>query len=627
MTKLIDVSEHNGWIDWQAVKDAGWHAIIRVGYGDDYEDQDDAYAIRNMDECDRLGIPYGVYIYSYAQSISQAQSEAYHVLRMIKGRKLSYPVYWDTEERGTEWISFNGACAFGDIIEANGYWCGVYASRSWWQSNLVGLERFTKWVAAWGGDGPGMDCDMWQYTSDEIGPGCSKRTDCNISYRDFPAEIAGGQPANESFKAVDTTRVDKFCQSMYHWCLEMDMHYGQGNPSFPLPRYDFSYGGSTDCSAMAAHCLNEAGYHVPYDVWSGNIADALVADGWSISYSEDYPPKGAVLVNYQNHVAMWDGDCIIEFGWDPHYGYVPRHGFYDYPWDCYVVPPVDHDDGKLRRGDEGEEVAEWQRKLESIGWEFKDHGGCDGIFGEHTEYVVRCFQEKTGCLVDGVIGDETKGAIDWRVDTYRTLQLWRPNWSAAQRFVEEPVDDNYCVIRQAYGPKRVMDVKGSCYDNGNPVIAYENFHGGDNQQWHIRDHGDGLVSFHPKGYEDMALDAYASTDTEGDKLIIYEFHGGANQLWHRIVNADGTLSYRTSQDSKMAIDIYGAGWMAENPEFDPEPEPDWDAMPDEPEIEPEPEPIEEPEPEPVYPDEPGVTLWQALLNIIKAIIDFFAGRK
>lgn len=195
MTKLIDVSEHNGWINWQAVKDAGWHAIIRVGYGDNYESQDDKTAVYNMNECERLGIPYGVYIYSYAQSIAQAQSEAYHVLRMIEGRHLSYPVYWDTEEPGTQWIAYDGACAFGDIIEANGYWCGVYASRSWWQSNLGGLERFTKWVAAWGTDSPGMDCDMWQYTSDEVGPGCSGRTDCNIAYRDFPAEIGGGAPS------------------------------------------------------------------------------------------------------------------------------------------------------------------------------------------------------------------------------------------------------------------------------------------------------------------------------------------------------------------------------------------------------------------------------------------------
>ena len=75
--KGIDVSEHNGIIDWAQVKASGIDfAIIRCGYGMDQTDQDDKQWLRNVTECERLGIPYGVYIYSYATNTDRAKSEA-----------------------------------------------------------------------------------------------------------------------------------------------------------------------------------------------------------------------------------------------------------------------------------------------------------------------------------------------------------------------------------------------------------------------------------------------------------------------------------------------------------------------------------------------------------------------
>ena len=74
----IDVSEHNGTIDWQSVKDAGIDfAILRVGFaGDTNGGRLDNYFKRNVSECERLGIPYGVYLYSYARNEDDAQAEA-----------------------------------------------------------------------------------------------------------------------------------------------------------------------------------------------------------------------------------------------------------------------------------------------------------------------------------------------------------------------------------------------------------------------------------------------------------------------------------------------------------------------------------------------------------------------
>ena len=191
---IIDVSAWQGKIDWVKVKSQIDGAILRCGYGSDLTNQDDEWFKRNADECTRLGIPFGVYLYSYAKTEAQAKSEAAHVLRLIKPYKLAYPVYLDLEEKGTENGAVERAVIFGDIIEKAGYWCGVYANLNWWNNYLKnGLERYTKWVAQNNTkcDYKGKNLDMWQYSSGGTVKGISGRVDMNYCYRDFPAEIGG----------------------------------------------------------------------------------------------------------------------------------------------------------------------------------------------------------------------------------------------------------------------------------------------------------------------------------------------------------------------------------------------------------------------------------------------------
>lgn len=200
--KIIDVSEHNGRINWEQTKNHIDGAIIRCGYGMDQTDQDDKYWKRNADECTRLGIPFGVYLYSYADTDAKSRSEAAHVLRCIKGYKLSYPVYYDLEEEkeGTRRQAVRGAKIFGDIIESAGYWCGIYANENWFR-NIIGssLDKYTKWVAKYSSQAPNVpNVDIWQYTSSGSVPGLTGnggRVDVNHCYRDFVKEIKGGKPS------------------------------------------------------------------------------------------------------------------------------------------------------------------------------------------------------------------------------------------------------------------------------------------------------------------------------------------------------------------------------------------------------------------------------------------------
>ena len=198
--KVIDVSYHNGTIDWAKVKSSGVDgAIIRCGYGNNLTAQDDKQWKRNADECTRLGIPFGTYIYSYAKTDAQARSEAEHVLRLVKGYKLSYPVYYDLEEAGTQSGAVNRMKIFAEIIENAGYWVGVYCNKSWWDNTLKSLgDRYTKWIARYNSTLGMSGVDMWQYTSSGSVSGISGRVDMNHCYRDFPKEISGPSSSSPS---------------------------------------------------------------------------------------------------------------------------------------------------------------------------------------------------------------------------------------------------------------------------------------------------------------------------------------------------------------------------------------------------------------------------------------------
>lgn len=198
MLKGIDVSEHQGVISWPQVKGNIDYVILRVGYGDNIENQDDKYWKRNADECAKLGIPFGVYLYSYATSVEQAKSEAEHVLRLVEGYKLDYPVYLDMEDSAQSNLSAatlgDIAETFADIIEGAGYWCGIYANLNWWNNKLIDsrFARWTKWIAQYNDtcDYKG-DYAMWQNTSKGSVNGISSDVDLNACYKDFPEEING----------------------------------------------------------------------------------------------------------------------------------------------------------------------------------------------------------------------------------------------------------------------------------------------------------------------------------------------------------------------------------------------------------------------------------------------------
>ena len=200
----IDVSGYQKDIDWQKVKDAGIDfAILKIGNINAREPDGwytDSRFQRNLSECERLGIPYGVYAYSYAKNADDAVKGANHIIALLEGHKPTLPVYLDLEDnsiKDTDHATI--ATAFCNTISAAGYTPGIYASASWFK-NILTDPCFTNsgwgiWTAQyWYGQrydaslglGPEYPAkfDCWQYSILSTVPGIDGYCDINYWYKD-----------------------------------------------------------------------------------------------------------------------------------------------------------------------------------------------------------------------------------------------------------------------------------------------------------------------------------------------------------------------------------------------------------------------------------------------------------
>lgn len=189
----IDVSSHQGQIDWDEVSKHIDYAIIRCGYGSDFTSNDDSFWEYNVSECERLHIPYGVYLYSYAENEDEAKSEAEHALRLLNNHHPSLPVYYDLEDNNTvgnlsTYQIAKQTKAFCTIIQNAGYTPGVYANFSWWVNKLTDTlyDNYQKWIAIYGSADSMIESgwELWQYSSNGRLPGINGAVDKN--YSDMP---------------------------------------------------------------------------------------------------------------------------------------------------------------------------------------------------------------------------------------------------------------------------------------------------------------------------------------------------------------------------------------------------------------------------------------------------------
>lgn len=195
--KGIDVSYAQGNIDFNKIdKKQIDFAIIRSSYGWEKNQKDDK-CDRNIKGFQKIGIPCGIYHYSYAKSTEDAVKEAKYCIDCIKEYKIELPVFFDIEENSTAKLG-KRVCtdiikAFCDYIKSQGYSAGVYVNLNWldnyiYKNEIIG--KYDLWLAQWGTPKPLYNCDVWQYNVGKAGSikGINGEIDLNYMYKNYKTE-------------------------------------------------------------------------------------------------------------------------------------------------------------------------------------------------------------------------------------------------------------------------------------------------------------------------------------------------------------------------------------------------------------------------------------------------------
>ena len=228
--KYIDVSEHNGIIEWEKVKANVDGVIIRAGYGINHIDKRFTY---NISECNRLGIPCGAYWFSYALNPTMAKQEATYLLSAVKPYRVELPLAFDFEYDSTRVAQNNGVKvtmqlvsdmtrSFCEFIEGANYYVLNYSNPDYLDRFFDDdvETRFGTWLASWPSakvydvTKPPRKCQIWQHTSKGSVPGINGNVDINESYHDFKTVIV-----NAGLNNLKPTPIDPKADAM-KWAKE-----------------------------------------------------------------------------------------------------------------------------------------------------------------------------------------------------------------------------------------------------------------------------------------------------------------------------------------------------------------------------------------------------------------------
>ena len=350
-TKGVDVSEFNGDVSFKTIKNAGFDwVMIRCGYGDDMTSQDDEYFATNVAKAEALGMPWGVYLFSYACSEEEAKSELAHIDRLLKqeARKGHYPtlpIALDIEP--SNYVSNNGGWNRSNLtrvstivldgLENLGYYPMIYTGYSV-LDNMVSehiQEDYDCWFAQWA-TSPSLykynRLGLWQYggetnilESNSI-PGVGT-IDKNKAYKDYPSiinkketdsstnnstivkndEISADTVIKTAYSLLNHDEHGSCCDIMY-WYKGFDDSInavacccaGMMYLFYKAGAFDLIPGGKVaDCGSLCKNFYNAGQLYGPDDVQPGD----LVIFSWSKERSS-YWPASSLGYNTLDHVEL-----------------------------------------------------------------------------------------------------------------------------------------------------------------------------------------------------------------------------------------------------------------------------------------------------------------------------------
>lgn len=222
----IDISYWQQGYSYSSARNEGVNfAIVRAGYGRTKDSQFEVH----YSNAKAQGWGVGAYWYMYAKTVEGAKQEAYAFLNVIRGKQFEYPVYLDIEDPSLQRLeksTLNAmVTAFGEIMEANGYYFGVYTNKYWYNSIISGAElnkKYDWWLAQWSKSEPTiLNCGLWQFGGGTNYIRSNKVagivTDQNYALKDYPTIIKslGKNGFSKSASVISTGPVQERSEVVY----------------------------------------------------------------------------------------------------------------------------------------------------------------------------------------------------------------------------------------------------------------------------------------------------------------------------------------------------------------------------------------------------------------------------
>lgn len=341
----IDVSVHQGVIDWAQVKSSNLveFAIIRAGFAEDKAKYDDSQFLNNVRGCKENGIPFGVYLYSYAADEKIAESEADHVLRLLRTAGLSpadldYPVFYDVENEENGYpvghdendnkVPISNEMierlflAFCNKVEAAGYQAGVYSNTNWLTNFQNGplYDRWPKWVAQYYDHLTYQGTyRLWQCDSNSQIPGIKGPVDVNFDFANKPSSSsAASTTATTTATTTDVPTINSKEPAAVGWHKdEQGWRYIRSDRTFPRAKWEH---------------INDKWYHFDREGYMQK-GWLHIGDNWYYLYS-----GGAMATGWVKSGKSWfflNTDGAMATGWLKSYNkwyYLLQNGAMDTGW-------------------------------------------------------------------------------------------------------------------------------------------------------------------------------------------------------------------------------------------------------------------------------------------------------
>lgn len=554
---VIDVSGWQGDIDWAKAKADGVEgAIIRLGYGEG--NNADKKAQRNISECKRLGIPFGIYWYSYADTPALAKEEGTDVVAKLKQfgvnpSDLAYPVYYDLEKWTWEGhqpptdpnVYNNIVNNWYSALQSAGYKnLGVYSYTSYLQGPLKHADIYAKttWVAQYGArmgfDSFPTNSRGWQYTSSGKVDGISGNVDMNAFGN--KAYVNSGS-SNALQAAIDVRKMTAVTIPNGNYYINVRSKVASS--------VDIPGGSAADSTAIQLYSGNSSkAQQFTFTRQSdGSYEIVNVNSGKALDVRNGVAENNAIVQQYSRNNSQAQRWFIRDSG----AGYYLQSVLGNWVLD-------------LSGGNTANGAAIRLYAPNGTASQLFVVSSSDVNIATGVSMIITSVANKK--LVTDVTGASTANGA--------RVQLYSSNNTNAQKYRFESIGNGtYKIVNVNSG--KVLDVSGGSTANGAALQQYTN-NNTVAQQWTVRNYGSGKVALVSVN-ANKAVDIPSGNAVQQAQLQLYSPNGTVAQQWlvakapltlrerlnetaakHRQDLPDGTYTFGSKLNTSMKMDVSGA---------------------------------------------------------------------